>query len=56
MVKITKKNYKKIIRDIKEKNKFVYTERGAKIRAKDANFHLNWAIEGKYVLSATRKK
>jgi len=56
MVKITKKNYKKIIRELKEKNAFVYTERGTKIRAKDANFRLYWNVKGYYSLAATRKK
>ena len=55
MKKITKQNWKKIVRELIDKNAYVYTVRGKKIPAKEAKFKLEWDVKGHYDISATRK-
>lgn len=53
--KITPKNYKDIIKEWKEKNVFVYTERGKRKRASEVKFTLLRTTKGNYTIMANVK-
>lgn len=55
MKKITPKNYQSIIKELKEKNVMVYTERGKRIPATKAKFTLYKTVDGGYTISAKVK-
>ena len=54
-MKVTPKNYKKVVKELKEKNELVYTVRGKVKRASQVNFMLYKNVDGGYTLSATVK-
>lgn len=54
-MKVTPENYKKIVKELKEKNELVYTKRGKVRPASKVNFMLYKNVEGGYTLTATVK-
>jgi len=52
---VNPENYKKVVKELKEKNELVYTIRGKVRRASKVNFLLYKNVEGGYVLVATVK-
>jgi len=54
-MKVTKQNWKKIVKKLKEKNKMVYTRTGKKIPARKAKFQLELTVDGTYDISARWK-
>ena len=55
MKKITKQNWKKIVKDLKEKNAMVYTVSGKRKKAKNVNFKLHWNVNGNWEIIAYAK-
>ena len=55
-MKITKANYKGIVKKLKTKNSKVFTSRGTKLPAQEAIFKLARRPCGKYTLLCTRKR
>jgi hypothetical protein len=55
MVKVTKQNFKKYVKDLKAKNVTVCTTMGKTIPAKDAKFKLIKGSDKKYHVVATKK-
>jgi len=55
-MKVTPKNYTKIVKEIKAKNELVYTVRGKVKRASQVDFMLYKNVEGEYELAAKTKK
>lgn len=54
-MKITKSNWKGIVKRVKKENPLIYTERSGKVRAKNATFKLLRKPTGKYTIIAKRK-
>lgn len=54
-MKVTPKNYKKIVKELREKNELVYTVRGKVKRASQVDFMLYKNVEGGYELVSTVK-
>ena len=55
-IRITKANWRKVIKDLKKQDTKVHTVRGAIIHARDANFRLVTRPCGKYTLLCNKKK
>ena len=51
-MKVTPKNYKKVVKELREKNELVYTVRGKVKRASQVDFMLHKNVEGGYELVA----
>jgi len=54
-VKVTKRNWKKIVKRAKEKNVTVHTFKGGKVKAKNARFSLYTNPSGRYTIIAKKK-
>jgi len=54
-MKVTKKNWKRIVNEVKAKNEMVYTVTGKRIPARKANFRLEKTVDGKYTILARWK-
>jgi len=54
-MKITKSNWKTFVKDLKDKNKMIYTVTGKRIPAKKAKFELTTSTKGNYEIIAKWK-
>ena len=52
MRKVTKKNYKNIIKELKANNTKIYSVSGKRISARNARFKLRWNVKGNWELLA----
>lgn len=52
MKKVTKQNWKAVVKDLKAKNVWVYTARGKRKRASEVDFKLFWNVKGSWELVA----